>query len=85
MKGMAKRAQGQAIMEGKAEAGSGRGGYREREGRRIGHRWQSKEMLEGRAAQTGAGQESGVKMTIMTGAELSAGRLEIQVQVKVDA
>ena len=83
---MAKGAQGPAIMEGKAEARAGRGGYLEREGRRIGHRWQSKEMLEVRAAQTGAGQGSGVKMrTIRTGAELSAGRHERQVKVKVDA
>ena len=85
-KGMAKGAQGQAIVHGKAEARAGRGGYREREGRRIGRRWQSKEMFEGRASQTGAGQRSGVKMrTIMTGSEFSAGRHERQVKVKVDA
>ena len=54
---MAKGAQGQAIVHDKVKARAGRGRYREREGRRIGRRWQSKEMFEGRASQTGQGRD----------------------------
>ena len=56
-RGMAKGTQGQAIVEGKIGGRTGRGGQREREGRRKWRRWQSREVLKGRAAQTGWGRD----------------------------
>ena len=50
----------------------------------VGRRWQSREMLEAGSAQTGTGQGSGVRMRTGQGAELSAGRHERQVDVKVN-
>ena len=59
--GMAKGAQGQFIWRAGQVQGQGEGD-REKEGRRMGHRWQSREMLEGRAAQTEAERRSGVRI-----------------------
>ena len=57
---------------------------REREGR-IGRRWQSREMFEGRTVQMGAGAEIRSQNEDSTGAELSARWHEMQVEIKVDA
>ena len=50
----------------------------------VGRRWQGREMLEARSAYTGTGQGSGVRMRTGQGVELSAGRNERQVNVKVN-
>ena len=67
MKGTAKVSQGQTIVEGKAGARAGRGGLREKEGRRIVRRLENREMLEGRTAQMGAGLRSGVRTRTVKG------------------
>ena len=72
------------MVEGKAGTRAGRDGYQEREGRRIGCRWPSREML-GQGSTDGGGTEIRRQNEDNTGTERSAGRQESQVEVKVDA
>ena len=88
MKGMAKGAERQAIVEGKAGARAGRCGWWEREGRRIGRRWQNREMLKGRAAQKGRGRDQQSERIQDRGrveCRAATGRHDRQTQVKMGA